>query len=75
MKEVVLHLDVKSRSHSSIPCSISFLFESFKIHIVDDSLSLSNPLFTSGLSPPASYLPLHPSSILCIDSLYSLSVY
>lgn len=27
------------------------------------------------LLPPASYLPFHPSSILCIDSLYSLSVY
>lgn len=52
------------------------LFKAFEIHIVDDSLSPSNPLFTSGLCPPpASYLPFYPSSTLCIDSLCSLSVY
>lgn len=44
--------------------------ETFKIRIVEDSLSLSYPLFTSGLISS-----LHPSSIPCVDSLQGLSVY
>lgn len=32
------------------------LFKAFEIHIVDDSLSPSNPLFTSGLCPPLPHI-------------------
>lgn len=77
MKELVLHLDVKSRLDDIPPFLAAFLFFlslSRYILLMIPFLCVILRLRLVSL-PPASYLPFHPSSFLCIDSLYSLYVY